>query len=132
MNLKRKNKVSPDFSLASMTDIVFLLLIFFMLTSTATNPSALDVKLPKADGAEAQTEIVSVSISPEGKYYINDTEVDSINLEANLQEKFVNVPDPAFIINADENAKHKDVVYVMSLANKNKYKIVIATEPNEK
>lgn len=129
MKLKGKNRVSADFSLASMTDIVFLLLVFFMLSSTASNPSALDIKLPRADGAASQTEIVNVSITEDGKYYVNDVEVSAQNLENVLQTKFINVPDPAFIIMADENSKHKDVIFVMSLANKNKYKIVVATQP---
>ncbi len=129
MKLKGRNKVSADFSLASMTDIVFLLLVFFMLSSTAANPSALDIKLPRADGAASQTEIVNVSITEEGKYYVNDVEVLPENLENVLQNKFINVPDPAFIIMADENSKHKDVIFVMSIANKNKYKIVVATQP---
>lgn len=129
MKLKGKNRVSADFSLASMTDIVFLLLVFFMLSSTASNPSALDIKLPRADGAASQTEIVNVSITEDGKYYVNDVEVSAQNLENVLQTKFINVPDPAFIIMADENSKHKDVIYVMSIANKNKYKIVVATQP---
>ncbi len=129
MKLKGRNRVSADFSLASMTDIVFLLLVFFMLSSTASNPSALDIKLPRADGAASQTEIVNVSITEDGRYYVNDVEVSAQNLENVLQTKFINVPDPAFIIMADENSKHKDVIFVMSIANKNKYKIVVATQP---
>ena len=67
MELKRRNKVNAEFSMASMTDIIFLLLIFFMITSSAISQSAIDVKLPKADAANPSIQDTStVSIKEDG------------------------------------------------------------------
>ena len=66
MNLRGRNKVSPEFSMSSMTDIVFLLLVFFLLTSPAITPDALDLILPKAKGKSTNQQKASVSITPCG------------------------------------------------------------------
>lgn len=130
MNLRGRNRVSPEFSMASITDVIFLLLTFFMLTASASQ-SALNVKLPNAKGQEMPSERVYVSITPGGKYFINRQEVPKEHLEYVLKSKFLYNPSPAFVIAADENALHKDVVYVLSIANKNKYKVLIATTPEK-
>ena len=74
MKLKGRNKVSPEFSMSSMTDIVFLLLVFFMLTSNS--PNALDLILPKAKGKSTSTQNVSVTIDKDLKYYVNNEEIN--------------------------------------------------------
>ena len=75
MNLRGRNKVSPEFSMSSMTDIVFLLLVFFLLTSPAITPDALDLILPKAKGKSTNQQNASVSITKEGAYYVNKERV---------------------------------------------------------
>tara|TARA_B000000441_G_C21500224_1_gene208975 strand:+ start:324 stop:596 length:273 start_codon:yes stop_codon:yes gene_type:complete len=85
MNLRGRNKVSPEFSMSSMTDIVFLLLIFFMLTSPVITPEALDLILPKAKGKTTNQQNVSVSITKELQVYINDERISSSALESTLK-----------------------------------------------
>ena len=73
MNLRGRNKISPEFSMSSMTDIVFLLLVFFLLTSPAITPDALDLILPKAKGKTTNVQKASVSITSEGAYSVSYT-----------------------------------------------------------
>ena len=85
MKLKGRNKVSPEFSMSSMTDIVFLLLVFFMLTSNS--PNALDLLLPKAKGKSTNTQNVSVSINKKLDYYIDSQKINPEFLETELKRK---------------------------------------------
>lgn len=128
MELKRRNRVSAEFSMASMTDIIFLLLIFFMITSSAISQSAIDVKLPEAKAGDPSIqESVSVIISTDGKYFIEDKEIAKEELESYLVNLLKDQSQPSFIIKADENARHRDVVFVMSIAEAHKFSLAIAT-----
>ncbi|MDR2122259.1 MAG: biopolymer transporter ExbD [Flavobacteriaceae bacterium] len=129
MKLRGRNRVSPEFSMASITDVIFLLLTFFMLTASASQ-SALSVKLPNAKGQEMPAERIYVTVSPDGKFFLNKNEINKEQIESTLKTLFVTNPSPAFVIAADEDALHKDVVYLMDIANRNKYKILIATNPH--
>lgn len=131
MNLRPRNKIDPSFSMSSMTDIVFLLLIFFLLTSTMIPTNILDLKLPKADGETAQQEQIMVSINNEGTFFLGENETPKEQLELELNQIFRNKKDASFVLQAEENVYTKDLVYVMDIANKNKYKMVLATQPNE-
>ena len=82
MNLRGRNKVSPEFSMSSMTDIVFLLLVFFLLTSPAITPDALDLILPKAKGKTSNQQNLSVSITKDLDIYVNKERVLPNNLES--------------------------------------------------
>lgn len=128
MELKRRNRVNAEFSMASMTDIIFLLLIFFMITSSAISQSAIDVKLPKADATNVSAQDPStVTINPEGKYFVNDKEVPKEQLENVLVNALKDEANPTFTIRADENTRHKDVVFVMGIAETHKFNLAIAT-----
>lgn len=128
MELKRRNRISAEFSMASMTDIIFLLLIFFMITSSAISQSAIEVSLPKADAKNpTMQDPTFVTISENGKYYINDREVPKEQLEQDLVKLLNGVEKPSFTIRADENTKHKDVVFAMEIAETHHYNLAIAT-----
>lgn len=128
MELKRRNRVNAEFSMASMTDIIFLLLIFFMITSSAISQSAIEVKLPNADAANPSAQDpATVTINEAGKYYVNDKEIPKENLENYLVQELKDETTPTFTIRADENTKHKDVVFVMGIAETHKFNIAIAT-----
>ena len=129
MKLKGRNKVSAEFSMSSMTDIVFLLLIFFMLTSPAITPEALDLILPKAKGKTTNVQNISVSITKYIQVYINDERVSSSSLEQKLKEKLSGVEDPTIILRAEEGVPIEKAVNVMDIANRNRYKIVLAVKP---
>ncbi|MDL1913861.1 MAG: biopolymer transporter ExbD [Bergeyella sp.] len=128
MKLQRRNKAHPDFSLAAMTDVILLLLIFFMITSSAANQSVLEVKLPKTNTDAADvSDPLWVSITENGLYYIDDVPIEKNLLENEIRERLKTSQRPAFTIRADKNSLHKDVVFLMEIAEKNKYHLAIAT-----
>ena len=129
MNLRGRNKISPEFSMSSMTDIVFLLLIFFMLTSPTITPEALDLILPKAKGKTTTVQNVAVSITKDLQVYINEERVSNSSLEQRLKQELAGVEDPTIILRAEEGVPIEKAVNVMDIANRNKYKIVLAVKP---
>lgn len=130
MNLRGRNKVSAEFSMSSMTDIVFLLLVFFLLTSPAITPDALDLILPKAKGKSSNQQKASVSITKDGAYYVNKERVSEFSIEKELKAALAGQDEPTIILRAEEGVPIEDAVFVMDIANKNNYKIVLAVRPN--
>ena len=130
MALKSRNKVSPNFNMSSMTDIVFLLLIFFMLTSTLVSPNALKLLLPNSKSKTLEKQTISVSINKDVDFYINENQVIESNLENELKQVLSQQQEPAIILHADKTVDIEHVVKVMDIAYRNKYKIVLATKPN--
>jgi biopolymer transport protein ExbD len=135
MAIKRSTKVLSEFSMSSMTDIVFLLLIFFLVTSTLVNPNALKLLLPKSTGQVNAKATVSVSIKDWGEdrytYHINgdETPVSYEEVEDGLVELLQTEEDPTFSIYSDESVPIKEVVGIMNIAKRNHYKVILATQP---
>lgn len=134
MALKRRNKVNASFSMSSMTDIVFLLLIFFMVTSTLVAPNALKLLLPQSNNQTTAKAITTISITKDLKYYINDNgklrPVAFQEIEPFLQERFGVGNDDIFIsLYAEKTVPWEEVVKVMNIARRNKYKMIAATAP---
>jgi len=129
MALRSRNKVSPDFNMSSMTDIVFLLLIFFMLTSTLVSPNALKLLLPNSKAKTLEKQTMSVSITKEIDFFVNEEKVIESNLENQLKLLLENEIEPAIILHTDKSVDIEHVVKVMDIAYRNKYKIVLATKP---
>lgn len=127
--------MSADTAMSSMTDLVFLLLIFFLITSTLVNPNALKLMLPKSTGQVSAKATVSVSIKDwqDGSYtyHINGDEqpVPFGEVEDDLVNLLQNEEDPTFSIYADESVPVKEVVSVMNIAKRNHYKVILATQP---
>ncbi len=130
MNLRGRNKISPEFSMSSMTDIVFLLLVFFLLTSPAITPDALDLILPKAKGKSTNQQKASVSITKDGAFYINKERVSEYNIEKELQTLLAGQDAPTIILRAEEGVPIEQAVMVMDVANRNNFKVVLAVRPN--
>mgnify|MGYP001086909108 FL=1 len=129
MALSNKNKVSVNFSSAGMSDIVFLLLLFFMLTSTLVHPTALKLLLPKGTTQTSARPMTTVSISKDLRYYIEDQPIGLENLEAALQAKVGSNPEIYVSVHADRSVPVEYVVNVMNIAVKNQYKLILATTP---
>lgn len=129
MNLRGRNKVSPEFNMSSMTDIVFLLLIFFMLTSTMVTTNALDLVLPKAKGKTDSNKSVSISIDKDLKFYLDKTPIEESSVEAQLLAAIGSDKDKPVILRAEEGVPIEKAVYVMDIANRNQLKIVLAVRP---
>ena len=128
MNLRGRNKVDPNFNMSSMTDIVFLLLIFFMLTSTLVTVSAIDVLLPKAGGKTENQTSVAVTITKNSSFYIDKTKVSSSSLERELLSRVGVDKKKTVVIRGDENVPYKNVMQVIDIANKNKLKMILAVK----
>ncbi|NLZ18811.1 MAG: biopolymer transporter ExbD [Bacteroidales bacterium] len=135
MALKRITKADPNITMSSMTDIVFLLLIFFLVTSTLVNPNALKLLLPKSTGQVGAKATVSVSIKDWGgdryTYHINGAQepVSFSAVEDELVDLLQSEEDPTFSIFSDESVPIGEIVQVMNIAKRNHYKVILATQP---
>jgi len=130
MNLKNRSKVSAEFNMSSMTDMVFLLLIFFMLTSTLVTTSALDVILPKSKAQTVKKSTVTVTINPDLQVSVNNDIVDPSQLEIAILEAAASDPEAVIILRADESVPTGETVRVMDIAYRNRIKMVLATDPS--
>ena len=128
MNIRGRNKVDPSFNMSSMTDIVFLLLIFFMLTSTLVTVSAIDVLLPKAGGKTENNNSVAVTITNASQFYIDKTQVSSSRLESELLKSVGTDKTKTVVIRGDQDVAYKNVMKVINIANKNKLKMILAVK----
>ncbi|WP_139956377.1 ExbD/TolR family protein [Flavicella sediminum] len=128
MNIRGRNKVDPNFNMSSMTDIVFLLLIFFMLTSTLVTVNAIDVLLPKAGGKTESKASIAVSITKDSKFYIEGELVEKSQLESVVIKKFSGGEAKTLVIRGDENVPYKNIMHVIDIANKNKIKMILAVK----
>ena len=129
MNVRGRNKISPEFNMSSMTDIVFLLLIFFMLTSTLVTVNALDILLPKAQGKTENNKSVAVSITKKLEFYIDRKKVAENDLEQSLKTLLTSDENPTIVLRAEEGVPIEKAVRIMDIANRNKYKIILAVRP---
>jgi len=130
MNLKNRSKVSAEFNMSSMTDMVFLLLIFFMLTSTLVTTSALDVILPKSKAQTVKKSTVTVTINPDLQVTVNSDIVDKSLLETAILEAAASDPEAVIILRADESVPTGETVRIMDIAYRNRIKMVLATDPS--
>ncbi|MDB2314951.1 biopolymer transporter ExbD [Flavobacteriaceae bacterium] len=129
MNLKGRNKITPEFSMSSMTDIVFLLLIFFMIASTlAKNLDTIDVKLPQAKGKTENRNTVSLTINNSSQFYLDSKQISKGRIEQALIAKLKGSSAPSIVLRAEEKVPIDQVVYVMNIANQNSIKVVLAVD----
>ncbi|MFB9055094.1 ExbD/TolR family protein [Formosa sp. 3Alg 14/1] len=131
MNIRGRNKVTPEFNMSSMTDIVFLLLIFFMLASTLVTTNAIDVLLPKASGKTENKQTIAVSIKKDLTYYIDQKRVGESVLEHEIINALANEDKPTIVLRAEQSVPVEHVVKVMDIANRNKFKVILAVRPND-
>ena len=135
MSIKRKYKISAEFSLASMSDLVFLLLIFFMLASTLVAPNALKLLLPQSNNQTAAKPVTTISITKDLQYYINDEgnlrKVNFQEIEPYLKMKFGGRPETYISLYTDRSVPVEQVVKVMNIARKNEFKLILATAPEK-
>lgn len=132
MDLKPRNKVQAEFSLASMSDLIFLLLIFFIITSTLVSPNAIKVVLPRATNQTLAKQSVFVVINDQRQLFIETnkkSEATTIELLPNqLQAALSGVEKPVVSIKADKTVPYEDVVKIISIAVRLKIGIVLATD----
>ena len=134
MALKRRTKVNESFSMASMTDVIFLLLIFFMVTSTVVIPNAIKVTLPQAKQQTAAKPLPRVTIDASLNYYVafgkqKEIQVTYEEITPFLQDCYNKEPEMFVALYADETVPYKEIVKILNIANENKFKMVLATRP---
>lgn len=134
MNLRSKNKISASFNMSSMTDIVFLLLIFFMLTSTLVSSNVLDLLLPSSKSQAIEKQVTSIEIKDltnnEVLYHVNGNEIEFKNIEDKLLSIFKKQNDKSIVLYVDESVAVNHVVKILEIGSRNKFKIVLATDPS--
>lgn len=130
MNIRGRNKVTPEFNMSSMTDIVFLLLIFFMLASTLVTTNAIDIILPTANGKTENKRSIAVSITEDLIYYIDQKPVGESVLENQLVELLAQQQTQTIVLRAEKSVPVEHVIKVMDIANRNKFKVILAVQPN--
>ena len=130
MSFKSQNKINPNFSMSSMTDIVFLLLIFFMLTSTLVTTNALKIELPTSSAESLKQQTVSISITEDLRYFINSDPVEKLFLESEIKDYINSMESPTLVLRAAKTVPIEHAVEVIDLAYRNNYKIVLATQLN--
>ena len=129
MNLRGRNKITPEFNMSSMTDVVFLLLIFFMIASTlAKQLNSIEVQLPQAKGKTENRTAVVVSINDNKRYYVDEQAVTKGRLQQVLLERLQTTAQPSIVLRAAKTVPVDLVVFVMDIANRNGIKVVLAVE----
>ena len=136
MALKRRTKVNEAFSMASMTDVIFLLLIFFMVTSTVVIPNAIKVTLPQAQKQTAAKPLTRVTIDANLNYYVafgkqKEVQVSFDEITPFLQDSYAKEPEMFVALYAAETVPYKEIVKILNIANENKFKMVLATRPQK-
>lgn len=129
MNLRGRNKISPEFNMSSMTDIVFLLLIFFMIASTlAKQLDTVEVKLPQAKGKTENRQSIAVTINENNRFFIDGKRVNKARIKEELLTLLSQKEDKVIVLRAQKTVALEEVVYIMNIANQNAIKVVLAVD----
>lgn len=128
--------MNEAFSMASMTDVIFLLLIFFMVTSTVVVPNAIKVTLPQSQKQTAAKPLTRVTIDADLNYYVafgqqREKRVSFDEITPFLRESYAKEPEMFVALYADETVPYREIVKILNIANENKFKMVLATRPRE-
>jgi biopolymer transport protein ExbD len=130
MGLRSTHKVDAGFAMSSMTDLVFLLLIFFVIVSTLVSPYALPVDLPKSANQTKEKPKIAVRIDAEKNFSVNNQLIEPTQLESVLQSEMSKLPpDQAVVLHVDQSVPTGLTVEVLDVAKRNKWRIILATKP---
>ena len=129
MKFKRRNEFHAEVATSSLNDIMFFLLLFFLIISTITNPNVIKLLLPKSKASQALSkQTLSLSVTSSKQYYINQNEVPFGRLEYELVKACAAMSEPTVVLRLPPNLTIQDLVDVMQIGAKNKIKMVLATE----
>ena len=130
MNLRRRHKIAPEVSTASMNDIMFFLMLFFLIASSVVNPNVIKLLLPKASsGQSVSKKTISVSITKDLQYFVEKQAVASNQIEQVLRDYIQKTDELTVILYVDKTVQIQDIVDVMDVSNRLKVKLVLATDP---
>ena len=130
MDLKPKNKIDAGFSMSGMTDVIFLLLLFFILTNSFVTPSGLPVNLPSSKSSDIVLQKVSVTISRDLQYSVNDKRISLNQLEKVLRSALTE-KEGVVVLHCDEGVPVKHLVKVAGIATSLEARVSIATKPEQ-
>lgn len=132
MKLKRKKHFQPEVSTTSLNDIMFFLLLFFLIISTLSNPNVIKILLPKAHSAQkVNKQQISVTVTEQKKYYIDQKEVPLDQLKAQLAERVKDIELPTVVLRLSPKLNVQDLVDVMEIGTELKVKMVLATQKSK-
>ena len=132
MNLQGRNKVSADFSMASMTDIIFLLLLFLLLSATVITSNAIEIVLPKAGSQTTKKQVVSVTATTDGRYYIDKEQVNYSDIEPRLQEIAAQSDNTTVLIRGENTIELQKVTDLFEIARRNGLTPILGVQPPKK
>jgi len=128
MKLRRKSRMSSEVSTSSLSDIMFFLMLFFLIISTLVNPSVIKLMLPKSEAGKAVAkQTITVSVDAQKNFYIDNAPVTYEQLEPLLAAQTKSMEDPTVVLRADNTLTVQTIVDLISLGNKLKIKMVLAT-----
>ncbi|WP_299760478.1 biopolymer transporter ExbD [uncultured Pontibacter sp.] len=132
MNFRSKNRINAEFSMSSMTDIIFLLLVFFMLTSNFVTPSGLPVSLPSSQTSDIVMQKISVTITDDLKYYLNEKPIALDEIEPQLAALLQQGTEQgAVVLHVDKSVPVEHLVKVAGIAKNLNASVTLATVPTE-
>jgi len=130
MSIKRKRRFHAEVATSSLSDIMFFLLLFFLIISTLANPNVIKMTLPKAQANEkTNKQFISLSVTEDKKFYIDKEPVDFESLESTLMSKMNATKDQTVVVRIPFNLQVQDLVDVLQIGVRNNLKFVIATSP---
>ena len=129
MNLGQRNKVSVTGNMSSMTDLVFLLLIFFVMLSTLVS-RGVEVELPSSEGTTTDGSHVTVSITKESQYFIGEDIISRDNMKAKLEEAMAKQEDKVLYLKVDKDVPTGQTVEIIGMAKKKNWKVMLGASPN--
>jgi biopolymer transport protein ExbD len=129
VKIKRNNHFQAEVATSSLNDIMFFLLLFFLIISTVANPNVIKILLPKSDASQALSkQQVTLTVTEDKRYFLNKREIPASQLESSLLKEFEGVPDPTVVLRIPSNLYIQDLVDVMQIGTKHKVKMVLATD----
>ena len=130
MKINRRHREGAEVSTDSLSDIMFFLLIFFLILSTLVNPSVIKINLPTSKpGQQIDTKPIALVVTKDLQYYLNNKPVDVINLEGELLAAVGQMKEPTVVLRLDNSLSVQDLVNVMQIGAKLKVKMVLGTKP---
>lgn len=132
MNLRKRNKGVHEVYSASLSDIMFFLLLFFLITSTMATPNVLKLLLPSAkSSSQSVKHPLIISVDADLNYAINDTPVSSDQLESTIQQVIKDQPDPTALLKVDKTVQVQNLVDLLDIGSRLKIKMVLATQTSK-
>lgn len=137
MSIKTRNKRSAEFSMASMSDLVFLLLIFFMITSTLVSPNAVKLLLPNSTSKTMAKQSVTVYINDQYQFFVEEILSSQAMLENALEKRLAGQSESSVVLRSDKTVPVQYIVNVIDAINdinnkyQTKHKVILATSPKE-